>query len=115
MIHSNEKIPKYVVQCPPDQRFGEKGLYMIMDTTTQGTQTMYLVIVVVVIVELVVNRLKAPLFPPPLFLAPSCCPVVVLILQEVTDIEVRPGQSVAPLVVLAPVPVDQSEASISLY
>jgi hypothetical protein len=37
MIHSNAKIPKYVVQCPPDQPMTDKGLYMIIDTTTQST------------------------------------------------------------------------------
>jgi len=34
MIHSNAKIPKYVVQCPPDQPMSDKGLFMIIDTTT---------------------------------------------------------------------------------
>ena len=37
MIQPNEKKPKYVVQCPPDQPMTDKGLYMIIDTTTQGT------------------------------------------------------------------------------
>jgi len=31
MINSNEKIPKYVVQSPPEQPMSDKGLYMIVD------------------------------------------------------------------------------------
>lgn len=57
MIHSNEKIPKYVVQAPHDMPMTDKGLFMIVDTTTQGTQTLYLVIVVVVILMLMCFRL----------------------------------------------------------
>ena len=57
MIQPNEKKPKYVVQCAPDQPMSDKGLYMIIDTTTQGTQTLYLVIVVVVILMLMCFRL----------------------------------------------------------
>ena len=57
MMHSNEKIPKYVVQAPPDQLMSDKGLYMIVDTTTQGTQTFYLALVVLIILMLMCFRL----------------------------------------------------------
>jgi len=57
MIHSNAKIPKYVVQSPPDQPMSDKGLYMIIDTTTQGTQTFYLVLIVLGILMLMCFRL----------------------------------------------------------
>lgn len=57
IMHSNEKIPKYVVQSPSDQPMSDKGLYMIIDTTTQGTQTMYLALVVIVILMLMCFRL----------------------------------------------------------
>lgn len=57
MMHTNAKIPKYVVQCPHDMPFGDKGLYMIIDTTTQGTQTLYLVLIVVVVLMLMCFRL----------------------------------------------------------
>lgn len=57
IMHSNHKIPKYVVQCPPDQPMSDKGLYMVMDTTSQSTQTLYLVLIVVVILMLMCFRL----------------------------------------------------------
>jgi len=57
MHHSNEKIPKYVVQSPPSAPMSDKGLYMIVDTTTQGTQTLYLAIVAFIILALMCFRL----------------------------------------------------------
>jgi len=57
MIHSNAKIPKYVVQCPPDQPMSDKGLFMIIDTTTQGTQTLYLALIIIGVIMLMCFRL----------------------------------------------------------
>ena len=34
LVHANEKIPKFVVPMPPDAKFGEKGIFHILDTTT---------------------------------------------------------------------------------
>jgi len=57
LMHTNEKIPKYVVQSAPDAPMNDKGLYMIIDTTTAGTQQMYLVLLVLVILALMCFRL----------------------------------------------------------
>ncbi len=56
-MHSNEKVPKYVVPVPPGTLMIDKGLYTIIEQTSATTQSFYLILIVVIILALMCFRL----------------------------------------------------------
>jgi hypothetical protein len=53
----SEKTPKYVVPERPEVEMGDKGIFMILEEENKGTQSLYLVLVVLAILALMCFRL----------------------------------------------------------